>query len=186
MIRKLNELKTNEEMLKLLHNNSKLYDNVVEDYQESIMFHVEEVLDCFNGCLSNYSIGFYQYCYIKVYDNKISEFCNAIINATDMYGFLNDEDLKKVEQLQELNNKLCYMDYENKQYDNLENKINDLTNEVVGIVNDEFDNWCDYDNETIEEYFLDFYFDERLDFESMYINDDGVLCEHIEYIKRYA
>ena len=188
MKRYLNEIESTnkEELLKILNANEKLLNDVCEDYEEGEMFYISEILDCFKNALSDWAIGFSCGNYVSIKDNDIYNLCEGLKDATKSYGFLNNEELKVVDQLQELNSRLYEMNYDNKQWDNLENKVDELIKEVESIIVNKFNKICTYDRETIKNYFLDFYFDERLDHEEMYIDDDYVLYEEVSYIKSYA
>ena len=76
------------------------------------------------------------------------------------------------------------MDYDDKNYDRLENWLEEQTQEVIEAALEQFNKMTQYDNKYILDYFLDFYAESRMD-EDFYVNESGVLFEHVEYEKSY-
>ena len=117
------------ELKTIIAYNNDLRNMLEEKYIEDTMYYVGDILDVIGG---DYSIGFYQYNYW--YSARTRKSMEAIIEATESYGLCSEKEVEKVEYCIELMDRLYYMDYDNKQYDNLENKIEDLLNEIDDIV----------------------------------------------------
>ena len=154
---------TNEELKTIIAYNNDLRNMLEEKYIEDTMYYVGDILDVIGG--GDYSIGFYQYNYW--YSTRTRKSMEAIIEATESYGLCSEEEIKKVEYCIELMNRLDDMDYDNKQYDNLETKIENLLNEIDDIVTINFNGLTD-----------DSYIDNDLLLEELYCTLD---CEDETY-----
>ncbi len=129
---------SNEELRTIVINNNDLRNMLEEKYIEDTMYYVGDILDVIGG---DYSIGFYQYNYW--YSARTRKSMEAIIEATDSFGLCSEEEIEKVKYCIELMNRLDYMSYDNKQYDNLETKIENLLNEIDDIITINFNNLTD-------------------------------------------
>ena len=162
---------TNEELRTIVTYNNDLRNMLEKRYIELTMYYVEDILNVIGG--GDYSIGFYQYNYW--YSTRTRKSMEAIIEATDSFGLCSDEEIEKVEYCIELMNRLDYMSYDNKQYDNLETKIENLLNEIDDIVTINFNRLTDYsyitDNELLEELYCILDYEED---ETYYILDDDL------------
>ena len=118
------------ELKTIIAYNNDLRNMLEEKYIEDTMYYVEDILEVIGG--KKWDIGFYQYNYW--YSTRTRKSMEAIIEATDSFGLCSEKEIKKVEYCIELMDRLYYMDYDNKQYDNLENKIENLLNEIDDIV----------------------------------------------------
>ena len=130
---------TNEELRTIVINNNEFRNMLEERYIELTMYYVEDILEVVGG--KDYSIGFYQYNYW--YSARTRKSMEAIIEATESYGLCSDEEIEKVKYCIMLLNRLDYMSYDNKQYDNLETKIESLFDEIDDIVTINFNNLTD-------------------------------------------
>ena len=110
---------SNEQVKEIIAYNNDLRNMLEEKYIEDTMYYVEDILEVVGG--KDYSIGFYQYNYW--YSARTIEAMESIIKATEAYGLCSDEEIEIVKYCIELMNKLNDMDYDNKQYDDLEIKI---------------------------------------------------------------
>ncbi len=61
---------TPDKFQKLLNNNNGFYMKVLNAYEESVLYWVEEELAFFKISLSNWSIGFNQYNFLKIKDDR--------------------------------------------------------------------------------------------------------------------
>ena len=154
---------TNEELKTIIAYNNDLRNMLEEKYIEDTMYYVEDILEVVGG--KKWDIGFYQYNYW--YSARTRKSMEAIIEATDSFGLCSEEEIKKVEYCIELMNRLDDMDYDNKQYDNLETKIENLLNEIDDIVTINFNGLTD-----------DSYIDNDLLLEELYCTLD---CEDETY-----
>ncbi len=162
---------SNEELRTIVVYNNDLRNMLEKRYIELTMYNVEDILDVIGG--KDYSIGFYQYNYW--HSARTKESMEAIIEATKTYGLCSDEEIEKVEYCIELMNRLDYMSYDNKQYNNLETKIENLLNEIDDIVTINFNGLTDdsyiTDNELLEELYCILDYEED---ETYYILDDDL------------
>ena len=154
---------TNEQLKEIVINNNDLRNMLEEKYIEDTMFYVGDILEVVGG--KKWDIGFYQYNYW--YSTRTRKSMEAIIEATESYGLCSEEEIKKVEYCIELMNRLDYMSYDNKQYDNLETKIENLLNEIDDMITINFNNLTD-----------DSYIDNDLLLEELYCTLD---CEDETY-----
>lgn len=162
---------SNEELRTIVVYNNDLRNMLEKRYIELMMYNVEDILDVIGG--KDYDIGFYNNNYW--YSTRTKESMEAIIEATKSYGLCSDEEIEKVEYCIELMNRLDYMSYDNKQYDNLETKIENLLNEIDDIVTINFNGLTDdsyiTDNELLEELYCILDYEED---ETYYILDDDL------------
>ena len=154
---------TNEQLKTIIACNNDLRNMLEEKYIEDTMYYVEDILDVVGG--KDYSIGFYQYNYW--YSARTRKSMEAIIEATESYGLCSEKEVEKVEYCIELMNRLDNMDYDNKQYDNLETKIENLLDEIDDMITINFNGLTD-----------DSYIDNDLLLEELYCTLD---CEDETY-----
>ena len=150
------------ELKTIIAYNNDLRNMLEEKYIEDTMYYVGDILDVISG---DYSIGFYQYNYW--YSKRTRKSMEGIIEATDSFGLCSEEEIKKVEYCIELMNRLDDMDYDNKQYDNLETKIENLLDEIDDMITINFNKLTD-----------DSYIDNDLLLEELYCTLD---CEDETY-----
>ena len=153
---------SNEELRTIVINNNDLRNMLEEKYIEDTMYYVGDILDVIGG---DYSIGFYQYNYW--YSTRTRKSMEAIIEATESYGLCSEKEVEKVEYCIELMNRLDDMDYDNKQYDNLETKVENLLDEIDDMITINFNGLTD-----------DSYIDNDLLLEELYCTLD---CEDETY-----
>ena len=127
------------ELKEIVTYNNDLRNMLEEKYIEDTMYYVEDILEVVGG--KKWDIGFYQYNYW--YSTRTRKSMEAIIEATESYGLCSEEEVEKVKYCIELMNRLDDMDYDNKQYDNLETKIENLLNEIDDIITINFNNLTD-------------------------------------------
>ena len=179
LLRELNQ----DELKRVFENNNKLQVEVIEDIEESEMFWISEYLDPIKKSLSDWSIGFHNHNYIKIKDTRLFlEGLELIQESFELLrGSLTEEIKKVIEKL----NVLYDMDYNNRNYHNLEdwidNKVECLANELVKS----FNSLTDYNSGDIESYFLDFYVEERMH-KDFYIDRDFILYQDVAYTKSYS
>ena len=142
--------------------NNDLRNMLEEKYIEDTMYYVEDILEVVGG---DYSIGFYQYNYW--HSARTRKSMEAIIEATESYGLCSEKEVEKVEYCIELMNRLDDMDYDNKQYDNLETKVENLLDEIDDMITINFNGLTD-----------DSYIDNDLLLEELYCTLD---CEDETY-----
>ena len=150
------------ELKTIIAYNNDLRNMLEEKYIEDTMFYVGDILDVIGG---DYSIGFYQYNYW--YSTRTRKSMEAIIEATEAYGLCSEEEIEKVKYCIELMNRLDDMDYDNKQYDNLETKIESLLDDIDDMITINFNKLTD-----------DSYIDNDLLLEELYCTLD---CEDETY-----
>ena len=186
----LNEL-TNDELLKVFENNEKLRYEVAEDFQDSQIHYVEEILHCFKKHLRNWSIGFGSLNFIHVKEDEHNSFLEGLKQANTDYGFTGDETDEKIEKALKLIYEIDQVPYENEtEYSRLETLYDELFEDIVDDVTKVLNDLTEYPNkETLKDYFIGFYEECRMDKENMFVySAEGkyTLYEEIQYIKDYA
>ena len=172
---------SNEELKTIIAYNNDLRNMLEEKYIEDTMYYVGDILDVIGG---DYSIGFYQYNYW--YSARTRKSMEAIIKATEAYGLCSEEEIEKVKYCIELMNRLDYMSYDNKQYDNLETKIENLLNEIDDIITINFNGLTDdsyIDNDLLLE---ELYCTLDCEDETYYILDDDLDTVYKDDIKEFC
>lgn len=173
-----------EELVKVFKANARLQEAVYEDMVDSEMFWISEQLNYIKDSLHNWSIGVYNRNYISVKD--IDGFIDGLIEMDKEVPLFEDtKQIFEVERMKnELYNKNCYdEDYEEAEKE-LKDAIEDLAQEVVKQFEKRLAGCLDRNNQL--EYFLDFYYDARMESGSMYIKDNSYeLYEDVSYTKSY-
>lgn len=178
-IKKLNKLtmitkEGSDILINLIKNNDEL-KNEVEDYLiETEMFYIREILDELKG-ISNYGIGFYNYNFIEIYRDLRNEinFIDSCIEISNNYGVFNIDENKWIKELYEKVNNLYYMDYENENYNNLENEVELEVDELRDLLVSKFNDMTNIHNYDIENYLTDIYVDKLIDDNIVYYYDDN-------------
>ena len=162
--------------------NNDLRNMLEEKYIEDTMYYVGDILDVIGG--GDYSIGFYQYNYW--YSARTRKSMEAIIEATESYGLCSEEEIEKVKYCIELMNRLDDMDYDNKQYDNLETKVENLLDEIDDMITINFNGLTDdsyIDNDLLLE---ELYCMLACEDETYYILDDDLDVVYKDDIKEFC
>ena len=178
-IKKLNKLtmmtkEGKDILINLIKNNDEL-KNEVEDYLiETEMFYIREILDELKG-ISNYSIGFYNNNFIEIYRDLRNEinFIDSCIEISNNYGVFNIDEDEWIKELYGKANNLYYMDYENQNYNNLENEVELEIDELRDLLVSKFNDMTNIDNYDIEGYLIDIYVDKLIDNNIVYYYDDN-------------
>ena len=121
---------SSEQLMELVENNSDLRNMLEDEFIEAEMDYIGDVLNTLK--LKNYDIGFYNRNYIELFND--TEQLENIKRATYEFGLLSDESIETVDYCMELINRLENMDWDNKQFSNLETKIDYLFGEIEDIV----------------------------------------------------
>ena len=185
--KKLNE--ANElELRKIYNENKKLQVGMEEKAVEDDEEYLVEVLRHFNkvGADVEWEISYYHHNYFSVSDDSIARFVEGLKLINVIYGvFCNEEEL--INNLEKLNDRLYEMDYDNKQYDNLEGKVLELKEELEGAILSRIDEIldCRHIEEQAEELFLGGY-EFFMDDEDYYFDTETFeLFKNISYVKSY-
>lgn len=179
-IKKLNKLTmTTKEgkdiLINLVKNNDELENEVENNLIETEMFFIREILDELKG-ISNYSIGFYNNNFIEIYRDLRNEinFIDSCIEISNNYGVFNIDEDKWVKELYKKATDLYYMDYENQNYNNLENEVELKIDELRDLLVSKFNDMTNIDNYDIEGYLIDSsYIDKLIDNNIVYYYDDN-------------
>lgn len=166
MKRKIKEL-SSDELIKVFHANQKLREEIADDWMETQMFYIREYLEELRPALIDWSIGFDNYNYLQI-DNHY-EFLLALIELQKKYAVLPDDTTEYMYQLRDK-----FMEVPDDQsFIDLEKQVDDLLSQLLDVFNfiTEYPTTAD-----LEEYFLDFYAESRLD-DSFYVDDDYTLYE---------
>ena len=174
----LNELNL-EELRKVYENNNKLQEKVFEDMFDNAALWCSEYLNCWKGGI-DYSIGWDRGTYFKCTDQN--SFLDGLEKAQETFGFLADKYNKTIKYCRELINKTYYLSLTEKNWERLENRIDELIEELENACYKRFMDEYEYcfDSKNQLDYFLDFYVAERMDGD-FYINDNYELFEHVEF-----
>ena len=170
------------ELKTIIAYNNDLRNMLEEKYIEDTMYYVEDILEVVGG--KKWDIGFYQYNYW--YSTRTRKSMEAIIEATDSFGLCSEEEIEKVKYCIELMNRLDYMSYDNKQYDNLETKVENLLNEIDDIITINFNKLTDdsyIDNDLLLE---ELYCTLDCEDETYYILDDDLDVVYKDDIKEFC
>ena len=170
------------ELKTIITYNNDLRNMLEEKYIEDTMYYVEDILDVIGG--GDYSIGFYQYNYWR--SRRTRKSMEAIIEATESYGLCSEKEIEKVEYCIELMNRLDDMDYDNKQYDNLETKVENLLDEIDDMITINFDKLTDdsyIDNDLLLE---ELYCTLDCEDETYYVLDDDLNVVYKDDIKEFC
>lgn len=168
----------------ILSINNKLAQDVEADFIECEMYYINEIMDEIRGACSDWSIGFYNHNYINIKDG--GAFLDGLENIQKKFGLLSDKDAEILTRALELNNRLYWFDCDNKQYENLENKVNSLIEELEEIFIKNINNITDIDADALEDYFINCYID-NIDAENYFYNVDTLeVLKEIHYIKSYV
>ena len=158
-MKNLNEL-TKEELIKVYKCNDKLQEAVLDEYMDTEMFWIGEMLDYLKHSLSSWSIGF----------------SNRNQHLKIKSGYEN----RFIEGLKKLQKDMCFFSDKNAHYiedaENGKMRVEDLRREVLY----QFDKFVEFpSNDDLESYFLDMW--DR--FEDCYVDDDYTMFETI--VKSY-
>lgn len=174
---------TAEELRKVYDNNTKLRENVFNDFLESADYNVSEVLDVINSgnIIKSYEIG-----YCGSYANGIRDvetFLDNVLEADRIFGILTDPQKAFVYKVKRTYNHY-YTDYRT-YIGRFDDFFDSAADKILDIVVAYLRSYYNFSEEDLTEYFIDFYVDERLDAEC-YVDENYNLYEHIEYEKCYA
>ena len=172
-----------EELTAVFEANNKLREEVAEDYEESQMDYISDILSDLRSGLSDWEVGFCSYPVVR-YSNEADLF-RAALESCENYGFLPDDTAEKIKYYLSRCDALDGMEYENRHYDELEEYIERAGKEVAEEIETCFKQLTDYSESDLTDYFCEFYASERLP-ESCYVDGNNLLWEHVEYEKCYA
>ena len=179
----LNEL-DREELIRVFENNSKLQEKIFDDMFDNAAFWCGEYLDCWNRTGIDYSIGWGRGTYFKCTDKN--SFLAGLEKVQEWYCFLADEYDKTIKYCRKLINKTYYLSLSETNLKRLENRIDELIEELENACYKRFMSEYEYcfDSKNQLDYFLEFYAAERMD-GNFYIDENYSLYEHVEYVKSY-
>jgi hypothetical protein len=184
MAKRYVEKLSKEELVKVFEANAKLREAVYGDMVDSEMFWIGEQLDYIKDSLQDWSIGVYNYNYISVKD--IDGFIDGLIKMNKEVPLF--EDTKQIFEVERMRDEFYIKDCYDEDYEEAEEKLDEAVKALAEEVVKQFEkrlNDC-ADNDNMLEYFLDFYYDARMESGSMYIQDDSYeLYEDVSYTKSY-
>lgn len=197
--RYVNEL-NKEELVKVFNTNEKLRQEIMDDASESELFWIDEKLDYVRSSMRDWSIGAYQYSYIKIGDTRaFLEGLQTMDNEVPAFG---DDKAKQIyeavelcRQMDEVADTLNEMDYdeEREDYLNVEGQLSELEEQFEAEVQRladllakelQRDIEACYDEENALDYFLNFFADERME-TGMWVNENYELFKDVAYVKSY-
>lgn len=186
MTRKYVKDMNKEELTKVFHANQKLRDDIYEDMVETEMHYIGEQLDYLKDGLSDWSIGANQRNYM--YISNADDFIYALEETEKVVPILLDDDSPKLQQALDLREAFRSEDIDSDGFDDLEEQLEVVANELADIVVKRFTailDGCDKEEWQID-YLIDFYADSRLDKDMCYINlEDENYILYEDMIKSY-
>lgn len=195
MENKIIELKNNTNIVSLasadtdtlkniLSINNKLAQDVEYDFMDCKMVYIYKIMDEIRDACYDWSIGFYNHNYIKIKDGGV--FLDGLEQIQNKYCLLSDTDAEILTRALELNNRLYWFDADNKQYENLENKVNSLIKELEEIFIKNINLITDVDADVLEDFFINYYID-IIDTNKYFYNVDTLeVFQEVHYIKSYV
>ena len=145
---------SNEQLKKVFEANERLRSLVLENSLETEMFYITKQLDYFRKSLKDYSIGTYQSNYITVKDNgKFIRGVEEMENSIPLFNYKHKTLKKALLILEKYENENMYT----KKFDKLEAQLDEIVEELSNDVAQRFTDILDNCEDTILEYFLDFY-----------------------------
>lgn len=170
----INQL-TDDEKRALIEENGALQNMVYDDMIDSEQYFISEQLNYIAPGLRDYSIGSYNYNYLTV-GNSV-KFLDGLETLQKNYCTLPDSMNDEIKRVLAARERFYLMDYNNKNYDSLDAWIDKKAQYFADCIAEYFTSCLDPDRESMIEYFIGFYADERMD-ESFYI-DNGILYQTI-------
>ena len=185
-----------EELVKVFKANEKLRRMVQEDMEETEMHWIEEKLDYVKISLNEWSIDSYGNNYIHVDTSSYNKMCKFLEGLKSMSKEVPAFSEEKAEELiSELENALeAYgeIPLDDSSYEKVEDKAIFVTKSVANALCNQFSSDLQYCQEykNIEDYFIEFYADARLDEKGEYyiIEDDNdyKLYQNVSYTKTFS
>lgn len=186
MKRKYIEEMNKEELIKVFEANHKLQNDVYDDMVESEMHWIGEQLDYLRDGLSDWSIGAYNYNYIKIKDND--KFIAGLIKMDKEVPLFGDEEAKQIYEVEKLRDEFYNKDCDDEDYEDVEEEYEGAVQELAESVVKAFTrrlNDCGEHKYQLD-YFFEFYADSRLEKDMFYIeNDTYELFEDVSFTKSY-
>ena len=170
---------TDNEKRELIENNSELQNMVYDDMIKSEMDFINEQLSYIAPGLRKYQIGSCCNNYITV-GNSV-KFFDGLEKLQNDYCTLPDDMQPEIDRVLAARERFYFMDYNNKNYDELDAWIDKKAQYFADRICDYFCACLELTFDDAKEYFIEFYADERMD-ETYYINDSGLLCQTITKI----
>lgn len=185
--KRLSEL-DNEELEKVLDKNSKFEYEVIESMQEDNMYWIiNEYLETLKSGLSDWSIGYGGYNFIKIKD--FDSFVYAVEQMQKSYEFLYKRDEPEyytnlITTLKRQIERLEKMESE-KGYSALEEIIDENIQILKHDIERTFSKQLEYDGSDVLDYLVNFWL-ENVDTDNYYINADYELFQDVAYTKSYC
>lgn len=170
----IHELTENEKR-ELIENNATLQNMVYDDMTENEMDFITVQLNYITLGLCDYRIGSYNHNYMTV-GNSV-KFLDGLETLQKNYCTLPDDIQPEIKRVLDARERFYLMDYNNKNYDMLDDWIDEKAQYFADCITDYFSSCLDPTHDDMINYFIEFYADERMD-ESFYI-DNGILYQTI-------
>jgi len=174
----INEL-NNEELTKVLKNNTKLKEDVMDSALDTEMFWIREQLEYLQDALLDWSIspsGTAYSNYMKIKDD--STFIESVESLEKAVPALIVDDfplLNKALEVKEKHETTDMAETDDDEIEEMEDELETVAEDLAGRIVYRWNRQLDYCflDENLIDYFLDFYVDERMDDNSVYILVDG-------------
>ena len=170
----IHELTDNEKRA-LIEENGALQIMVYDDMIDNEMDFITEQLNYIRDGLRDYEIGPYNRNIIIVSDAL--KFLDGLETLQKNYCTLPDDMNDEIKRVLEARERFYLMDYNNKNYDDLDAWIDKKAQYFADCITDYFSRCLEPTRDDMINYFIEFYADERMD-DSFYI-DNGILYQTI-------
>lgn len=185
-----------DQLQAVVRHNMGLRHAVREDIEENEFRSIMEHMEYYKKCLMDYSISTESYSYIVVKDGWEQDFCEGLRKADeDIVGYMTDETYDFLETVEYLLQRMeeCEAEGDMDKYEELKVEMREDIDRLAELLIEDYFSMLGSATtpEAITEYFVDFYWIERLDHENCYIymNEDGdsdyIMHEDISYTKTY-
>lgn len=152
-----------EEIKDILNDNKGFYNMLIEYIEDCEMDFIRDYIKEIKNSLKRYEISFDGINYIYVDNDKYNEFIEGLKKIQKYYELFNDEEYKIILYTEKLIDIFKDMNYDNKQYDNLSNRIDDMIDKIsdmfIKYINNITDNIDDYIDDYIDN-FIEYYKEE--------------------------
>lgn len=160
----------------LLLESEKLFGEVVEDMVETECYYIQDQIGFFDNTI-DYEYGYYTKGYVHMRDKSLSnirKFVSGLIDSINCFGTLDDIMLQVAKDLYDKTDVLCAMEYDNKQYENLEAHINSEVEVLLEALGKHLTETFEYieESENVVNYFHEFYKEERMDMSDYYLETE--------------
>lgn len=175
---------TREELVKVFNGNEKLRTSVYDDFVEGEMSWIGDHIDYIKDSLNDWNIGTYNRNYLKISDCR--EFLNGVEQIQKDFCLLSEDEEDLLSKAVNVADTHYESEMYSDEYYQLENEMEDLSNKVAQKLINHWESNLNCSKETLEDYFVEFYSEERMIDEDYFVDTDSYeLFEEVHFIKSY-